>query len=347
MSGAQFSLACALLGLCVSLILSALVGESPTHVLGIMINGSFGSWTNLGYTLYYSTPLMFTGFAVSWALRSGLFNIGAEGQMNVGAMCATVVALTFPHLPFPVSIVVLFLVAAISGGIWGALAGWLKAYRGSHEVLATILLNIISAGIVGYVVNHLYKNPTSQNPETIPVAEAYLLSPLQWLGDQSPLNSSFFVALILIGALSFVSRKTIFGFRSRMTGDAPGLALHSGVNIKKQIFFSMAISGAIAGLAGLSEVFGYSGKLKEGFSAGAGFTGIAVALLGRQHALGIMASAFLFAALHKGSLDLDIDTEFISRDFSLVIQALIILFIASEKGLLSLLNNLKRKNRNV
>ncbi|MGE3973754.1 MAG: ABC transporter permease [Bdellovibrionales bacterium] len=344
--GFLFSLTCAILGLIVSLVISFFIGENPLHVLNVMTAGAFGSWTNIGYTFYYATPLMFTGFAVSWALRTGLFNIGAEGQMVMGAMAATVLTLSLPEIPSPLSWLLVLIVASFAGGLWGALAGWLKAYRGAHEVLATILLNIVAAGITGYVVNHLYKNPTSQNPETLPFTENFLISTIPWLGGQSPLNWSFVFALILIVFFSLVNHYTILGFRSRLTGDSPGLALHAGVDVKKQILLAMAISGAFAGLAGISEVFSYSGKLKEGFAAGAGFTGIAVALLGRHHPVGIIASAFLFGALHKGSLDLDIDTEYISRDFALVIQALIILFIASENGLVAKVRELTKGKKN-
>jgi len=324
------------LGLCLGLLIGWLSGENPIHVLNILINGAFGSWTNLGYSLYYATPLIFTGLAVSWALKAGLFNIGAEGQMIIGGISACAFAIHFPNLPSPLSLIGSLTVAFLAGGIWGGIAGALKAYRGCHEVLATILLNFTAYGIAGYLVNHVYRNPDSQAPETYSISNAYHLNIMSWLGADSPLNTSLIISLILLIAYFIFMSKTIIGFRLRMSGDSPGVAIRSGINLSNQILLALFVSGGLAGMASSSEIFGFAHKAREGFSSGAGFTGIAVALVGRLHPVGIFLAALLFGALHKGSLDLDIDTKFISRDLSQVIQALIILFVVCEQGLIDL-----------
>ena len=323
-----FSVFGLLMGFVAAALISLLLGEDPFLVLQVLARGAAGSWNSTAYSLYYATPLIFTGLAVAWAFQAGLFNIGAEGQMAIGGLCAIGFGLGFPELAFPFSILGTLISAAIGGAIWGGLAGWLKAYRKVHEVLATIMLNFIAFGVVSYFVNEAWRNRESQAPETQVLSESYRLPILS-----DPLNFAFLIGLaaaFIVGALLWKSR---FGFFQRMTGGSPRTGRLAGLNIEAQIVTAMLVSGALAGLAGMSDVIGMSLKLREGFTGGAGFIGIAVALLGRNKPLGVVLSALLFGALHKGSLDLDLDTEKISRDLSVVIQALIILFVASSKGI--------------
>jgi ABC-type uncharacterized transport system permease subunit len=327
-------------GLIFSVSTAWLLGESPVKVLSVLIAGSLGTPTNIGYSLFYATPLVFTGLSCCWAFRCGLFNIGAEGQATLAGVAMIGLALALPADLGFIGIFAVLVFGFIVGGVWGSLAGWLKSYRGTHEVLSTILLNFISYGLSSFVIVYLLLDVQSQAPETTSIAESFRLSKLFSELQRSPLNYSFLISLVAVVLVEFLMFKTVFGFRQRLSGENPRLASMSGRNPKLQIVISMFVSGGIAGLAGISELFGFAYKAKEGFMAGSGFVGIAVALIARNRPIAIVFSAILFGALHKGSLDLDMDTENLSRDFSVVIQSLVILFVVSEKGLKDLWNKI-------
>ncbi len=346
-SSFAFSLFSLAIGLLAASVVAILVGEGPLQVISILIEGAFGSLTNLGYSLYYATPLILTGLSVSWAFRAGLFNIGAEGQMALGGLTMTWVGLSLSEQPPILVLIVALICAFFVGGIWGAIAGWMKAYRDAHEVLATILLNYVAYGIVSFFIAFPLRNVESQSPESRSLIPELKLTTLSFLGGQSPLNSAFIFSLAIAILAGLVLRKTIFGFRTRLVGEAPGTAVRSGVPIKKYTVLGMFIAGGFAGLAGINEIFGSSLKLHEGFMANAGFVGITVALLGRNSIVGIILSAILFGALQKGALALDMETDKITRDLALVIQAFIIFFIVSEKGLRTLLDHIQiRRGQN-
>ncbi len=322
-----------ILGLSVALALAAISGENPLEVLMILLRGSLGSATQIGYSLFYATPLIFTGISVAWAFKSGLFNIGAEGQMAIGGLAMAVVGICFPTMPSLVAIPLALFAAFFAGGMWGAIAGWMKAKRGCHEVLATILLNFVAYGLVGFFILSVFNNQESASPETMAIGASYQLSEMTWLGGTSPLSTAFFYAVVALAIYGFVFKKTLWGFRQRLTGGAPGVALRAGVNLDREIIKAMFMAGGFAGLAGLGLVLGFAHKAREGFTSGLGFVGIAVALLGRNSAIGIFLAALLFGVLTKGALDLDIDTESVTRDLAVVIQALIVIAIASHQGL--------------
>ncbi|HEX4925958.1 MAG TPA: ABC transporter permease [Bdellovibrionales bacterium] len=329
--GLVFSAAGLLLGFAAAAVLSALLGESPWLVLTVLVRGSVGSLNNLAYSLYYATPLIFTGLAVAWAFHARLFNIGAEGQMAIGGLAAVSFGLTFPELPSLLAIPGALLSAMAAAGFWGAIAGYLKAYRKVHEVLATIMLNFIAYGIVSYAVSELWRNTESQAPETRVLTESYRLPQVM-----DPLNFAILAGLAVAALFTLLLFRSRFGFYQRMIGGGPKVARLAGLNVERHVVAAMFVSGALAGLAGISDILGFSLKLREGFTGGAGFIGIAVALLGRNSALGVILAAVLFGSLHKGSLDLDLDTDKISRDLSVVIQAFVIIFVASSRGLADL-----------
>jgi ABC-type uncharacterized transport system permease subunit len=328
-----FLLACGglAIGLAIGLGIAAMAGESPLHVLMIIGKSAFGSRYDLGVTLFYCTPLIFTGLSVALAFHAGLFNIGAEGQLNIGTLAATVAALSFPGLP-PV-IAPLFAVGCgmIAGGFWAWIAGWLRTMRGSHEVITTIMLNFIASALTSWAITAHLQNPASQNPETHSVAEAYFfrtVDPLaKWFGD-APVSLAFPCAVIIAILVWVFLYRTPYGFELRACGQNERSAAASGINVAKTRQIAMFLAGALASCVALGEVFGSAGKYKLGFSPDYGFIGIAVALLARNNPFGILFTAFLFAALHKGAADLDIETENITRDLSLVIQALVILAVA-------------------
>jgi ABC-type uncharacterized transport system permease subunit len=320
------------IGLGAALLLAVFLGESASNVLGILLRGAFGSSTQIGYSLYYATPLILTGLSVAWAFRAGLFNIGGEGQMTVGGVALAAVGIGFSDLPSVVALPLALAACFVSAGLWGALAGWLKAKRGCHEVLATILLNFIAYGLTSYLMLSILKNPDSQNPETKPLGAGYLLSSLTSIGGSSPLSTAIFISLLAVAMYAFIFAKTRFGFLQRMAGGAAEVGKRAGINMDRQVIWAMFISGGLSGLAAVGPILGFAGKAREGFAAGAGFVGIAVALLGRNSAIGVLLAALLFGVLTKGALDLDLDTDKVTRDLAVVIQAFIVLAVASDKG---------------
>lgn len=338
-----FSTGAFVLGLGLALAIAAMLGENAWTVVRVMLEGSLGSPTQIGYSLFYATPLLLTGLSVAWAGRAGLFNIGAEGQMTVGGVAMAWVGLALPWLPSVVAIPLALVVGFVTGGIWGALAGWMKAKRGCHEVLATILLNFISYGLAAFLIIGLLKSPSSQVPETATIGEGYWISALVWIGGSSPLNWALFLALTAVAVYAFVFQRTRLGFHQRLAGGAPMTGRLSGINMDRQIVTAMFFSGGIAALAAAGPVLGFAHKAREGFAGGAGFVGIAVALLGRNRPLGILFSAVLFGILTKGALDLDIDTERVSRDLAVVIQALIVIAVASQPGWMALSDRLRTR----
>lgn len=216
-----------------------------------------------------------------------------------------------------------------AGAFWGWIVGWLKVHRGVHEVLGSILLNFVSYGIAGLIILNIFRNADSPNPETVAVGSGFEFSLLRMVGGTSPLNVAFLFALISAGLFDFFMRRSKAGLDLRWVGGAPEFARRSGISISRVTIRAMMISGGLAGLAGASVILGYMHKAREGFAGGAGFVGIAVALLGRSNAWGVVAAGLLFGCLQKGSLDLDIDTENISRDLAIVIQALIVIAVAA------------------
>lgn len=336
-----FSVGAFLLGLFLALMVAALLGDRPLAVLEVMIDSALGSPTQIGYSLYYATPLLLTGLSVAWAGRAGLFNIGAEGQMTIGGVVMAWVGVAFPTLPSPIAIPLALIAGFCAGGLWGALAGWMKAKRGCHEVLATILLNFVAYGLAAYLIVGVLKNPASQSPETSPIGDGFKIAQLG-LGT-SPANAAFVLALVMLITYVFVFARTRLGFHQRLAGGAPLAGRLGGVKMDRQIIVALFFSGGLAALAAAAPVLGFAHKAREGFAGGAGFVGIAVALLGRGRPFGLLFSALLFGVLIKGSLDLDIDTDYVSRDLSTVIQALIVITVASQPGWMALADKLKRR----
>jgi ABC-type uncharacterized transport system permease subunit len=332
-------------GLAVGLLITTLAGESPWHVLAIMGKSAFGSFYDIGMTLFYATPLMLTGLSVSIAFHAGLFNIGAEGQLILGALAAAAMGAVFPSIPWPWAPMLAGLAAFSAGAAWGAIPGWLRAKRGAHEVINTIMLNFVAAGLASYVTLYLLKNPDSQNPETRSVGAGYVIKHLAIFGD-APVSTALFLALAVAVAVWVFLWKTVTGFELRAVGQSEDAARTAGIDAAKMRILAMALAGGIAGLVGVGEVMGNAGRFRLGFSPEFGFTGIAVALLGRNRPFGVVLAALLFGALHKGTADLDMETENITRDLSLILQALIILSVSAD-GLWNakILSRLRKKEK--
>ncbi|MGZ3687464.1 MAG: ABC transporter permease [Bdellovibrionota bacterium] len=317
------------LGLTLGLLVTYVAGESPGHVLAILAKSAFGSRYDFGMTLFYATPLVFTGLSVAVAFHCGLFNIGGEGQLTMGALAAAAVGACFPALPWPLAPFVATLAAFGAGAFWGFIPGWLRARRGSHEVINTIMLNFIAAGLASWVTLHLLRNFDTQNPETRPVGPGYLIQHLAAFGD-APVSTAIFLALGVVIIYAIFFSRTALGFEIRAVGQSEPAARAGGIDAARTQILAMTLAGGVAGLVGVGEVLGNAGRFKPGFSPDYGFIGIAVALLGRNRPLGIVASALLFGALHKGAGDLDLETENVTRDLSMILQALVILSVSAE-----------------
>ncbi len=322
------------------------IRDNPIEVYSILLNSAFGlfdargnfTFDNWGYTLFYATPLIFTGLSVALAMRCGLLNIGAEGQLYMGAFAAAWVGLTFTGLPAILLVPLAILAAMIAGGTWGAIPGVLKARFGSHEVINTIMMNFIALGLLSYLVQYHFKEPSDAIMETHEIAPAgrfarfyTLLAPFGiHFPYRIPLNASFLLAILMCFLVWVFLWKTKWGYELRAVGANPDAAEYAGISVKKQIVLAMALSGALAGLVGVNEVLGYRYRYYHDFGASYGFTGIAVALLGRNHPFGVLLAAILFGALIRGGLFVDIFTENVSKDLVQVLQAIIILFVAME-----------------
>lgn len=320
------------IGLIISLSLVTFAGESPWNVFQILVKSAFGSHYDLGLTLFYTTSLIFTGLSVAMAFHSGLFNIGAEGQLTVATLAAAWFAVSFPNLPPGLAPIIATIVGVSAGAAWGFIPGWLRAVRGSHEVIITMMMNFIAAALTSYVTLELIRNPDSQNPETKIVPEVYTLASFDFVQSffqDSPVNLSLLVALACAVLVYLFLFRTVWGYELRTAGQNPTAAEIAGMNPRRAQILAMVLAGALAGFVCLNEVMGSSHRFKIGFSPDYGFVGIAVALLARNNPLGIVASAFLFGLLQKGASDLDLETEVVTRDFARVIQAILIFSVAA------------------
>lgn len=326
-----------------------LIGDNPLVVFYQLVGNSFGSLNDIGYTLFIATPLIFTGLAVAVAFRCGLLNIGAEGQLYVAAFAAAWVGIKFggtvvdvfgkqenwswASLPAVVLVPLCILAAVAAGAIWGMIPGILKARFGSHEVINTIMLNFIGVALVSYFTQYYYKvsgDPIMQTAEIGPAAHIPRISQfIPGMPDFVPLSVAFLLAILMCVLVYVFLWKTKWGYELRAVGENASAAEYGGISVKKQIILAMTISGGLAGMVAIGEVLGYRYRYYDGFSDGWGFLGIAVALLGRNHPLGIFIAAIFFAVLKRGEIFVDIETRYVSKDLVVVLQAIIILFVAS------------------
>src|SRR2546428_2492518 len=315
-------------------ILVLIIGDDPIQTYKLLL-GSALSWPDgIGYTLFYATPLIFTGLAVLVAFRCGLLNIGAEGQLYVASFATAWVGITFAQYSAWFLVPVCFLAALLGGSIWGAIPGFLKGRFGSHEVLNTIILNFIAVALVSYFTQYHYKTPGDPIMETSQIGAGAHIARLgrfiPGLPERIPLNLAFVLALICCALVYLFLWRTKWGYEIRATGSNPTAAEYGGISIRKQIVLAMAVSGALAGMVGINEVLGYRYRYYDGFSAHYGFFGIAVALLGRNHPVGVLLSALLFGMLIRGGIFVDAFTNNITKDLVDILQGIIILFVAAE-----------------
>ena len=298
------------------------IGEHPLAIYALMLRESLGTGYGLGQTLFRATPLIFTGLAVALGFRAGLFNIGAEGQLYLGGFAAALVGAALPGAPAALALPLAILAAGAAGALWGAIPGELKARFGAHEVINTIMLNFIAFAIVSYAGRWLFQNATVRTAEIAPGAVLPRLDVLAAAWRGAPANFSLALALLAALAVGVFLFRTRRGYEFRAVGLNAPAAEYGGISIGGTQRLALALSGAVAGLGGTNFVLGYKHYFELGFSGGAGFIGIAVALLGRNHPLGVILAALFFGALSYGGLVIN---QRVPKELVEVLQALVIL----------------------
>jgi simple sugar transport system permease protein len=302
-------------------------GESPAAVWRLMLEGTWGNAYGFGQVLYKATTLVFTGLAVSLGLRAGLFNIGAEGQLAAGGFAAAVAGLLVPAgTPGLVAVPLAMLAAMVAGGVVGWVPGVLKARFGAHEVIVTIMLNFIVLALLNYAVAaHLHTPETLHTPEmragTLPRLSDFIPA-----FHGSAANVSILIALLAAAAVGWLLFRTRAGYDLRATGLQPEAAEYGGVRVGRVWVRALALAGAIAGLGGINYVLGYKHYYEEGFAGGSGFLGIAVALVGRNHPVGVVLASLFFATLSQGGLAIH---ALVPKQMVEVLQGLVILAVAA------------------
>ncbi len=317
-----------LAALLISGVVIIIVGDNPIEALQVLVYGAFGYPEAIGYTLYYTTNFIFTGLVVAIAFHCGLFNIGAEGQAAIGGVGVALVCLYFDWMPTWLVIPLAMLAAAIFGAAWAYIPGYLQAKRGSHIVITTIMFNFIAASVMTYLLVEVLIDPNGQSPESRSFIESTWLPFFHSVIDmpRTPLNLSFIYALVLSGGFYFLIWHTRWGYEIRVVGQNETAAGYAGISPAKNIILAMMISGALAGFVGVNEIQGVQHRLILDFTGGYGFVGIAVALMGRNHPIGIFLAALLFGALYQGGSELAFEMKNINKEMVIVIQGLIILF---------------------
>lgn len=327
-----------LLNLMLAFLVSGLVvwiiGENPLEALKLMLNGALGRGEGIGFTLFYATNFIFTGLSVAVAYHAGLFNIGSEGQAYLGGLGAALVALALDHyVPWYVTMPFAILGAAAFGGFWALIPAWLQAKRGSHIVITTIMFNFIGAALMVYLLVNVLIVPGKMAPESRTFLEGGQLPKLDWLMAMfglklgpAPFNVSFLIALVMCFLVWVLIWRTKLGFEMRTLGLSRSAAAYAGIPYTKIVIITMLISGGLAGMMALNPVLGASARLQVEFVGGAGFVGIAVSLMGRNHPIGIIIAAILFGVLYQGGAELSFDMPNITREMIVVIQGLVVLF---------------------
>lgn len=314
-------------------IIIASVRGNPFLAYYGLIQGSFGSLKGLSETAVWATPYIFGGLAVALAFKGGLFNIGVEGQLALGAVATAFIGYALPEmlgfdLPLIIHLPLAILAGMLMGAFWAAIVGFLKAYTGGHEVINTIMMNYIALNTISYLLNGPLKDqsPNNVSARTPLIAESARI-PVIFEGFR--IHWGFVIALIVAYLVWWILYKTTLGFEIRTVGLNPDAARYAGINVKRLIIITMGLSGMLAGMAGAFEVTGLNFRHELSFAIGYGFDSIAIALLGRSHPLGVVLAAILFAAMRNGATRMQFLTQ-MPVDLISMLQALILLFVAAD-----------------
>ncbi len=309
------------------------IGENPLEAVQILITGALGDLEGIGFTLYYATSFIFTGLAVAICFHAGLFNIGVEGQAYIAGLGAALAALHLGFLPGYTLLFAAIIAAALFGAAFAAIPGYLQAYRDSHIVITTIMFNYIASAIMGYLLVDVLRVPGQMNAETLafpwnawaPQFHVVLASfGVHW--PDTPFNMSFLLALPPRFGVWLLIWRTRLGYAIRTVGANPTAAIYGGISPARVTVITTLLSGALAGGMAVNVILGEEHRLILEYTAGFGFVGIAVALMGRAHPIGIILAAILFGMLYQGGAELAFDKPKISRDMIVVIQGLVVLF---------------------
>ena len=343
-----------LISLALAALVSALVllsiGQSPVEAFTVMVDGALGSPYAWGYTLYYATSFIFTGLAVTVAFHGGLFNIGGEGQAQLGGLGVALVCLALPWPHWTLALLAAMIGGAAFGAAWAAIPAWLQAKRGSHIVITTIMFNYIAAALLIYVLVNVLRPDGQMDPasarfpegaklpqfQDIPLLQnlflKYTPEGLVKLGkdglaayEKVPANVTFFIACLACVMVWALLWRTRLGYEIRAFGKSEKAANYAGISSFKIIMVAMLISGGLSGLMAINNVMGESERLLQNSAEGAGFIGIAVALMGRNHPAGVFLAAILFGFLFQGGAELGLWTS-IPIELRTVVQGLVILF---------------------
>ena len=312
-----------------------LVGENPFRAAAILVEGAFGRGQGIAYTLFYATNFIFTGLAVAVAMHAGLFNIGGEGQayvagLGVGLVCLALDRVVPWYITFPFAIAG----AALFGAAWAFIPAYLQAKRGSHIVITTIMFNMIAASLMIYVLRDILKPEAMQEVKTRMLEAGAQLPRLNWIIElfgtakirSAPFNVSFLLALVMAYLVWLLIWRTKLGYEIRTFGFSQKAARYAGISEVRVTIIAMLISGALAGMMSINAIMGDQHSVYVDLAGGAGFIGIAVALMGRAHPVGIILASILFGMLYQGGAELSFEMPAISRDMIVIIQGLVILF---------------------
>ncbi len=322
---ANVPLAAVLLAALIGAIILLISGVNPLTAYGALLKGSFGTMDNLTRTLEKATPLIFSGLAVAFAFKAGLFNIGAQGQLLLGAITAAAVGFGIHGLPPYIHAPLALLAGALAGGLFAAIPGALKTYTGAHEVITTIMLNYIAINITDYLADGVWKdtspgNIVARTPEIVAAARIPTVAGI-------PLG--FVIALGVAVIAWWLLWRTTLGFEIRTVGLNPNAARYSGMKVARTVILTMVISGLLAGLGGAVETQGVVYRYQPGFNVGLGFDGITIALLGRTHPFGVIPAALLVGAMKAGSNTMQFSAG-VAKEITDVVQALMLFFVAAD-----------------
>ncbi len=311
-----------------------LIGENPFEAVRIVIYGAFGNDYSIGYTLYYTTNFIFTGLAVAVAFHASLFNIGGEGQAYIGGLGVGLLCLALDqYLPLWIILPLAVIASGLFGAAWAYIPAYLQAYRGSHIVITTIMFNFIAFSVMNYLLVNVLIEPGQMSPESRDFLEAAHIPTMKeafaWFGIEiayTNLNLSILLALLSCVFVWLFLWHTRWGYAIRMLGFNENAANYSGINTRRLIVGTMCLSGALASFVGINELMGVHHRVLLDFPAGYGFAGIAVALMGRNHPVGIVIASLLFGALYQGGTELSFEIPTIQSEMVKTIQGLVILF---------------------
>ncbi|MDA3938157.1 MAG: ABC transporter permease [Spirochaetia bacterium] len=325
-----------LAALIIGALLFLIAKGNPFKAYAVMFTKPFTSTFGMTEILVRAAPLMFVGLGIAIAFRSGILNIGAEGQILMGAIAGAAVALAFPDMPKIILLPMVFLASFIGGALWGGIAGWMRSYLNVNEILSTVMLNYIAIQVYMFFIRGPLIDPKEVSYGT-GVPQTAVFSKNAWLTRLIPgtrLHTGIFIAIVLAVLVYILLWKTTIGYRMRAVGIEPKAARAAGMNVKAYLLLAMLLSGGFAGMAGAIEITGIHHRAMESISAGYGFSGIVVALFGGLHPLGIIPSSALFGLLIVGS-DMMQRAVNVPASIILSIQGLVILSLVSSQNFLT------------